>query len=118
VSEAHPDDEWQMESNRKDKVVFKQPKVFAERMEAAKILVERLHYKAPVAIDSMDNLAETAFAAWPERLYILAVGGRVIYKGGMGPFEFDPEEAEKALRAHLGPSATAATPVPSATPAG
>ncbi len=57
MSEAHPDDEWQMESNRKEKVVFKQPKSFAERLEAAKILVERLHYKAPVAIDSMDNLA-------------------------------------------------------------
>jgi hypothetical protein len=114
VSEAHPDDEWQMESNRKDKVVFKQPKIFAERLEAAKILVERLHYKAPVAIDSMDNVAETAFAAWPERLYILGVGGRVVYKGGMGPFEFDPGEAEKALAAHLGQSAATASPTPAA----
>ena len=90
-----------MDSNKKDNVVFRQPKVFAERMEAAKILVERLHYKAPVAIDSMDNLADTVFSAWPERIYILAAGGRIVYKGGMGPFEFKPEEAEKALAAHL-----------------
>jgi len=107
-----------MDSNHEDKIVFKQPKVFAERMEAAKILVERLHYKAPVAIDSMDNLAETAFAAWPERLYILAAGGRIIYKGGMGPFEFEPEEAEKALAAHLGPSLTTAPALPPAAPQG
>ncbi len=107
-----------MESNRKDKVVFTQPKSFAERMEAAKILVERLHYKAPVAIDSMDNLADTAFSAWPERLYVLAAGGRVIYKGGMGPFEFEPEEAEKALAAHLGQSVAIATPTPPVAPPG
>ena len=103
-----------MKSNRKDKIVFKQPKSFAERLEAAKILVERLHYKAPVAVDSMDNLAETAYSAWPERLYVVAAGGRIVYKGGMGPFEFYPEEAEKALAAHLARTLTTPSPMPSA----
>jgi iodothyronine deiodinase-like protein len=116
VSEAHPDDEWQMESNRKDKVVFKQPKSFAERLEAAKILVERLHYKAPVAIDSMDNLADTAYSAWPERLYVIAPGGRIVYKGGMGPFEFKPEEAEKALGDYLAKNPPQVLPIPSPAP--
>jgi len=100
-----------MDSNRKDNVVFRQPRVFAERQEAAKILVERLKYNAPVAIDSMDNLAETAYSAWPERLYLIGVGGRIVYKGGMGPFEFHPEEVEKALETYL-----AKNPLPSATP--
>ena len=100
-----------MDSNRKDNVVFKQPKVFAERQEAAKILVERLKYKEPVAIDSMDNLAETAYSAWPERLYLIGAGGRIVYKGGMGPFEFHPEEMEKALETYL-----AKNPSPSPSP--
>ena len=39
------------------------------------------------------------FAAWPERIYILGAGGKVLYKGGMGPFDFDPNDAEKALTA-------------------
>jgi Iodothyronine deiodinase len=104
-----------MESNRNDKVVFKQPKVFAERMEAAKILVERLHYKEPVAVDSMENTAETAYSAWPERLYVIAPGGRIVYKGGMGPFEFHPEEAEKALEGYLARNA-APSPRPSPAP--
>jgi hypothetical protein len=86
-----------MKSNREEKIVFDQPKSFEERKEAAKILVERLHFKLPLAIDSMDNRAETVFSAWPERIYVLAPGGRVIYKGGMGPFGFHPEEAEKVL---------------------
>lgn len=101
MSEAHPDDEWQMDSNRKDQIVIRQPKAFEERREAAKILVERLKYDMPVAIDSMENRAENAYAAWPERLYVVAAGGRVVYRGGLGPFGFDPEEMEKALAAHL-----------------
>jgi hypothetical protein len=91
-----------MKSNREEKIVFDQPKTLEERKEAAKILVERLHFKLPLAIDAMDNRAETVFSAWPERIYILAPGGRVIYKGGMGPFGFHPEEAEKALAAYTG----------------
>jgi hypothetical protein len=59
--------------------------------------VDRLKYRLPVAIDAMDNRADAAFAAWPERIYILGAGGRVLYKGGMGPFGFHPDEAGKKL---------------------
>jgi hypothetical protein len=97
ISEAHPDDEWQTDSNREQKFVFKQPKRFEERKELAKILVDRLKYRLPVAIDLMDNRTEKAFAAWPERIYILGEGGKILYKGKVGPFGFHPEEAEKAL---------------------
>ena len=90
-----------MESNRKDQIVIKQPRAFEERRQAARILVERLKYDMPVAIDSMENKAESAYAAWPERLYVVAAGGRIVYRGGLGPFGFDPEEMEKALAGHL-----------------
>jgi hypothetical protein len=96
-----------MESNVKDQVVFKQPRLFAERQELARVLVDRLKYRVPIAIDGMDNAAETAYAAWPERIYVIAAGGRIVYKGGMGPFGFKPEEAEKKLAAHLAAAAPA-----------
>lgn len=86
-----------MESNREENLVFKQPKLFEERRELAKILVERLKYRMPVAIDAIDNRADKAFAAWPERIYVIGAGGRIAYKGEMGPFGFHPDEAEKAL---------------------
>jgi hypothetical protein len=86
-----------MESNVKDQIVFKQPKQLEEREAAARILVDRLKYRIPVAIDAMDGPAENAFAAWPERIYLLGQEGRVVYKGEMGPFGFLPEEAERAL---------------------
>jgi type I thyroxine 5'-deiodinase len=108
INEAHPEDEWQMDSNVEDEVVFKQPTTFPERQELAKVLVERLKYRLPVAVDGMDNAADKAYAAWPERIYVIARGGRIVYKGGMGPFGFKPDQAEKKLAAHL----AAVTPKP------
>ena len=90
-----------MESNRRDQIVINQPKAFEERRQAAQILVERLGYDLPIALDSMDNKAEAAYAAWPERLYVVAVGGRIVYRGGLGPFGFDTLEMEEALARHL-----------------
>ena len=82
-------------------MVFNQPRRLEERREVAKILVERLKCRLPVAIDGMDDRAATAFAAWPERIYIIGSDGRVAYKGGMGPFDFDVEEANEKLTALL-----------------
>jgi len=110
ISEAHPEDEWQMDANREEKLVFEQPKSFEQRKELARVLVERLEYRIPVAIDSIDNRAEQAFAAWPERIYILGTGGTVLYKGDMGPFGFHPEAAETFLATLPPASAGAATP--------
>ena len=101
MSEAHPDDEWQMQSNREEKIVLDQPRSFDERRAAAQILVDRLHYDLPLALDGMENRAETAYAAWPERLYVVEKGGRLAYCGGLGPFGFDVEEMERALAALL-----------------
>lgn len=109
ITEAHPDDEWQMDSNRNESFVFKQPKTFEERKALAKVLVERLKYRMPVAIDSIDNHADKAFAAWPERIYILGAEGRVLYKGDTGPFGFHPEAAEKALLALPPPAPNASS---------
>ena len=86
-----------MESNQLQNFVFKQPRRFEERKDLAKILVDRLKYRLPLAIDMMDNRTDKAYAAWPERIYILGPGGTVLFKGDVGPFGFHPEEAEKAL---------------------
>ena len=71
ISEAHPEDEWQMDSNVEEKIVFKQPKTFEERKTAAALLVDRLKYRAPLAIDGIDDGAGLAFGAWPERITAL-----------------------------------------------
>ena len=50
----------------------------------------------------MDDAAGRAFAAWPERLVVAGVGGRVAYPGSPGPWGFSPEDAEAELAALTG----------------
>jgi hypothetical protein len=45
----------------------------------------------------MANTADTAYAGWPERVYILDETGKIVYRGGLGPFQFHPEEARAWL---------------------
>jgi iodothyronine deiodinase-like protein len=66
--------------------------------------VDRLKYRLPLAIDGIENAADKAYAAWPERIYVIGAGGTIIYKGGMGPFGFKPDEAKAALVAYLAQS--------------
>jgi hypothetical protein len=49
----------------------------------------------------MDDRVMTAYAAWPERLYLIGEDGRVVYAGGIGPWGFHPEELRDAIEAHL-----------------
>src|SRR5256885_15814014 len=50
----------------------------------------------------MSNAASDAYAAWPERIYIIDESGRIAYRGGMGPFNYKPEEAREWLAARYG----------------
>lgn len=52
-------------------------------------------------LDDIDNTAMACYAAWPERLCIIGTDGRILYKGGMGPFYFDPDEVEEILATEL-----------------
>lgn len=50
----------------------------------------------------MDNAADRAFQGWPERLYVLAQEGTIVYQGGKGPYGFDLEELEHFLKTFAG----------------
>ena len=91
-----------MESNRKEDFVFKQPRSMDERRSLAGLLPGRLKYRLPVAIDPMKGPAGKAYAAWPERIYVIGKGGRIEYKSAPGPFGFKPEKAEASLKRVLG----------------
>lgn len=99
MREAHPTDEWKMDSNEKDKddVCYTQPRTLADRVSIANDFVKRFHYPLPMAVDAMDNAAGESYAAWPERLYVIAPDGRIAYRGGMGPFDYHPEEVRAWL---------------------
>jgi hypothetical protein len=46
-------------------------------------------------VDEMDDRVAAAYAAWPERLYVVDKQGRIAYAGGQGPFEFWPTDATR-----------------------
>jgi peroxiredoxin len=98
ITEAHPTDVWQTQSNLKDKVLFASPKDYEERSQVAGTCVRKLGIKFPAVIDGFDNKTESAYTGWPERIYLIDRNNRVIYKSKPGPFGFKPEELEEALK--------------------
>ena len=52
----------------------------------------------------MDNSTDEAYAALPDRLYLIGRDGRIAFKGGPGPFGFRPKEFEAAIDAYLASS--------------
>jgi hypothetical protein len=97
VKEAHPLDEWQMDSNEKENVCYKQPKTLSERVAIANDFVKRFDYHVPLLVDGIDNRANALYAGWPERFYIVDERGVIAYKGKPGPFGYHPEEVESWL---------------------
>ncbi len=115
VREAHPTDEWQMKSNVKEDVCYAQPKTLEQRVAIAKDFVERQKYPLPFGIDDMNNAADLAYSAWPERLYVIDEHGRIAYAGGMGPFNYDPAEVRAWLTKRFGPVTQTSSAAPPAT---
>ena len=97
IKEAHPQDEWKMDSNEKEGICYRQPRTLAERVAIAKDFVKRFHVDIPMAVDPIDDPANKVYAGWPERIYIIDEAGAIVYKGKPGPFGFHPEEAEDWL---------------------
>jgi type I thyroxine 5'-deiodinase len=98
ITEAHPSDVWQMQSNVRDNVVFASPKSEEERASVAGTCVRKLGIDIPAVLDEFGNSTESAYTAWPDRIYLIDAKGNVVYKSKPGPFGFKPQELETALR--------------------
>ncbi len=97
IKEAHPTDEWQMDSNVKEGVCYLQPRSTADRVRIANDFVKSCDFPIPILVDDISNPADALYAGWPERLYILHSDGTIAYKGKTGPFGFEPKEVESWL---------------------
>jgi type I thyroxine 5'-deiodinase len=97
IKEAHPEDEWQIDSNEKENVCYPQPRTLEQRVAIANDFTKRFRYEVPIAVDGMDNRANQVYAGWPERFYIVDENGTIVFKGKPGPFGFHPEEVEAWL---------------------
>ncbi len=74
-----------------------------ERQSVAEVCMTKLELREiPAVVDTLDDVANRAYAGWPDRLYLIGRGGKVVYHGGRGPFGFLPAELEAAIRVELG----------------
>ena len=101
IREAHPTDEWLVESNEHDEVLYAQPTTPEERTEVASVCALRLDLSIPVLIDDMENSTDRQYYALPDRLYLIGRDGRIAYRGAPGPFGFVAAELEKAIERYL-----------------
>ncbi len=66
------------------------PKSYAQRASVAEGACSRLNIQIPCLVDSIDDAVNRAYAAWPDRLYIISSDGRIALKGERGPWGFAP----------------------------
>lgn len=97
VREAHPSDGWAKDVNYMQGIAVAQPKVFAQRVEAARQCRNVLHPSMPVLVDGIGDATAHAYSALPARFYVLDRDGLITYKGGRGPVSLSPRELEQAL---------------------
>jgi hypothetical protein len=55
----------------------------------------------PAVIDDDEGSVQRAYTAWPDRLYVVGVDGKIGYKGGPGPSGFRVPELEAWLKANV-----------------
>lgn len=101
IREAHPEDGWVLGSNRRAGVRIVDPVSHGMRVEVARSCTRRLRLRLPVLVDGVDNAVASAYGAWPDRLYLVGLDGRIAFQGGVGPFGFRPSQLESAIRAAL-----------------
>ena len=73
------------------------PQTIEERRKVAGMCEAGLQYGIRTYVDEMDDDVMTAYAARPERMYLVGQDGRVAYAGGRGPFGFEPMELKQAI---------------------
>ena len=99
IREAHPTDGWYIGRH-----AIRNHRSIEERRKVAGNCEVALQYGIPTLVDEMDDAVMTAYAALPDRLYLVDVDGRVAYAGGRGPWGFRPAKLDKAIGALLASS--------------
>ncbi len=98
IREGHPiDGPNGRERGENARFGAREPQTFLERAALASLCAKRLELEMPVLVDEMSNLAQTAYSAWPSRLFVVGPDGRVCYRAPPGPEAFHPSEVEAAL---------------------
>lgn len=87
LREAHATDGWSKPNSE-----LADPRTQADRDLVAAQCCQELEFDFPALVDTMDDRTAVDWAAWPERIFVIGVDGRVAYRGEQGPWGFWPTE--------------------------
>ena len=87
-----------MPQNQQQGIAIEDPKTFSGRAEVASTCSTKLHLSMPTLVDGMDDATNKAYAAWPDRFYVIGKDGKVILKSGPGPAGFKANELDEFLQ--------------------
>jgi tetratricopeptide (TPR) repeat protein len=98
IREAHSTSDWSSTRNTREGVVLEPATTMSEKQDHATMCVRKLDIRFPALLDSMTGAAETAYAAWPSKAFLLDKHGRIVFSTGLSEQDFSPEQLETALR--------------------
>ncbi len=82
--------------------IVEDPVSLAERRQVAAVCMSKLELEPiPALVDDIEDSVSAAYAAWPDRLYLVGTDGKIAFHGGRGPFGFLPDELERAIQKEL-----------------
>ena len=98
IREAHPSDGWQVPSNLMENIIYAEPTTDEERTEVASACQINLDLHMPMLVDGIDNDIDKKYVGLPMRLFLVDGEGKIAYAGDKGPFGWDDEAFEEALK--------------------
>ena len=111
IREAHPIDGWWLGRRLTKNLMLRMapkvsmehydPKTIEERRAVAGECASALQYGIRTYVDDMDDYVNETYAAWPTRLYLVGYDGKVVYAGGLGPYDFKPAKLKAAIDTYL-----------------
>ena len=84
--------------------IVEDPNSLAEREAVAEVCMTKLALDPmPALVDGIDDAVNQAYAAWPDRLYLVGRDGNIAFHGFEGPMGFDTEALAEAIRSETQP---------------
>jgi tetratricopeptide (TPR) repeat protein len=101
IREAHAEGgteaQWQSTINERDGISLAPARTLPEKQQHADLCLRKLSLPFPAVVDAMDGAAESAYQAWPSRVYVIGRDGRVAYNTRLGELDFHPAALDAAL---------------------
>lgn len=94
IREAHPE---MLKEGHKTGVVGR-PDNIDERVILATECVSQFKFTIPMVIDGMEGKVNDDYQAWPVRVTVTDIDGKVAFYGGPGPFDFRLPPVERTIK--------------------